>query len=57
MTTTTRHIEGSLRRFGAAGVVYEVVRELSPQTALIRVLETGEETSYPIADILKDPTA
>jgi hypothetical protein len=57
MTNATRSIEGSLRRFGAAGVVYEVVRELSLQTALIRVLETGEETSYRIADILKDPLA
>jgi hypothetical protein len=57
MTTITHPIEGSIRRFGAAGVAYEVVRKLSPTSALIHVLETGEETPYPIADILKDPTA
>ena len=49
-------IEGSVHRFGRDGVLYEVVREVDERRALIRVIETGEETTYPITDIRSDPT-
>lgn len=47
---------GSVHRFGPDGVLYEVLREVDDRSALIRVIETGEETKYPIADIAADPT-
>ena len=46
---------GSIRRFGKFGVLYEVLRIINATTALIRVIETGEETTYPLADLLLDP--
>ncbi|MBM3261751.1 hypothetical protein FJY93_05075 [Candidatus Kaiserbacteria bacterium] len=49
-------IEGSVHRFGRDGVLYEVLRKVDDHVALIRVIETGEETKYPIADIVSDPT-
>ncbi|WP_455964165.1 hypothetical protein [Methylorubrum aminovorans] len=55
-----RSLIGSWRRFGAVGPVYEIVGlgTPRPQEALrmwVRVLETGEEFDYPLADILDDP--
>jgi Family of unknown function (DUF5397) len=47
---------GRVRRFGPQGVLYEVVKILDDKRALIRVLETGEETSYALDKILADPT-
>jgi hypothetical protein len=49
-------ITGSVHRFGQDGVLYEVLREVDDRSALIRVIETGEETTYPITDIQADPT-
>jgi hypothetical protein len=46
---------GSVRRFGPNGVLYQVLDILDPQTARIRVLDTGEETPYPLAHIAADP--
>jgi hypothetical protein len=46
---------GKVRRFGPDGVLYEIVRILDDQKALIRVIETGEETTYPLAKIIADP--
>jgi hypothetical protein len=46
---------GRIRRFGRQGVLYEVVEILDDKSALIRVLETGEETSYAVDKILADP--
>lgn len=46
---------GGFRRFGDAGVVYQVLDMLDKDTARIRVLETEEETAYPIAKIQQDP--
>jgi hypothetical protein len=46
---------GSVRRFGKNGVLYEVLRQVDDASVLIRVLDTDEETPYPIADALKDP--
>jgi Family of unknown function (DUF5397) len=54
--TPTSATTGSVHRFGKNGVLYEVVKEVDNTSALIRVIETGEETTYPIADILRDPT-
>lgn len=49
-------VAGSVHRFGRDGVLYEVLREVNDRSALIRVIETGEETMYPIKDIQADPT-
>ena len=51
---------GSFRRFGLYGPIYEItaVAEVSQAEGLlmhIRVLESGEELDYPLADILDDP--
>jgi Family of unknown function (DUF5397) len=46
---------GKVRRFGPDGVLYEIVRILDDQKALIRVIETGEETPYPLAKLIADP--
>jgi hypothetical protein len=56
MTTAASSIIGSIHRFGPDGVLYEVIEKQSATTALIRVLETEEELSYPFADIHRDPT-
>ena len=55
MSAPTRQIAGSIHRFGRNGILYEVLREVDENVALIRVLETGEETKYPIKEILADP--
>jgi hypothetical protein len=49
-------IAGSVHRFGRDGVLYEVLRQIDDRSALIRVIETSEETTYPITDIQADPT-
>lgn len=46
---------GKVRRFGHHGVPYEVIAVLSPDEVKIRVITTGEETSYLLADLLNDP--
>ena len=46
---------GAIRRFGENGVLYEVVRIVDNSSAVIRVLDTGEETTYPITDVQQDP--
>jgi hypothetical protein len=51
-----RALAGGIRRFGPHGVLYQVVRVLDDKRALIRVIETGEETPYPLDKILADPT-
>jgi len=40
----------------AARVLYEVVRILDDKRALIRVIDSGEETAYSLDKILADPT-
>jgi hypothetical protein len=46
---------GSYRRFGEAGTVYQVVDAIGDSLVKIHVLETEEETSYPLAQALADP--
>jgi hypothetical protein len=46
---------GTIRRFGKNGVLYEVLRQVNDASVMIRVLDTDEETSYPVSDALKDP--
>ncbi len=46
---------GWVRRFGPRGVPYEVIGAVSPSEVRIRVLTTGEEADYAIADLLTDP--
>ena len=48
-------IIGSYRRFGEVGTVYQIIDKLDNDTVKIHVLETEEETSYPIKFALKDP--
>ena len=52
---TPQELVGSVRRFGNNGVLYEVLRQIDDSSVLIHVLETGEETTYPIAEALGDP--
>ncbi len=51
---------GTWRRFGVAGPVYEILSEgatlqTGDETLRIRVIETGEELDYKLADVLEDP--
>jgi hypothetical protein len=46
---------GVVRRFGPDGVLYEVIDIVDLQTALVRVLTSGEEAKYPLADVIADP--
>ena len=48
-------IIGSYRRFGKHGVVYQVLSDLGAAQVKIRVLETDEETAYPLEDAQQDP--
>jgi len=55
-TSTPLSLLGHVRRFGPYGVLYEVVKILDERRALIRVIDTGEETPYSLDKILADPT-
>jgi Family of unknown function (DUF5397) len=55
-TPTPPSLVGHARRFGPHGVLYEVVKILDDKRALIRVIDTGEETSYALEKLLADPT-
>jgi hypothetical protein len=46
---------GEVRRFGPDGVLYEIKRKAPDGRLLICVLDTGEETFYPLAKALEDP--
>jgi hypothetical protein len=50
-------LAGTVRRFGPHGVLYQVIKILDDKSALIRVIDTGEETSYSVGKILADPTS
>jgi len=60
MTAQSQNLVGTWRRFGLVGPVYEVIGE-GPVSAdgdrfmRIRVLESGEETDYRLAELLDDP--
>jgi hypothetical protein len=54
-TPVRPELVGTVRRFGRHGVLYEIVRMIDDKRALVRVLETGEETPYPLDKILADP--
>ena len=49
---------GSFRRFGLVGPPYEVLGTAAPGDARmhIRLIESGEETDYALAQLLSDPT-
>jgi hypothetical protein len=54
------NLVGTWRRFGVAGPVYEIIgagRELpgGDRMMRVRVVETGEELDYRLAEILDDP--
>jgi hypothetical protein len=51
---------GTWRRFGCVGPVYEVIgvageNPIGERLMRIRVLESGEEVDYRLADLLDDP--
>ena len=51
---------GTWRRFGPVGPVYEIVAAGKPlpdgdRMMRVRVIESGEEVDYRLADILDDP--
>jgi hypothetical protein len=46
---------GTVHRFGENGVLYEVVRPIDDSSVMIRVLDTGEETEYPVSEVRSDP--
>ena len=49
-------LRGTFRRFGAYGPVYQVLQADDGSDALrIRVVESGEELSYPYLEALQDP--
>ena len=53
---TAAGLVGGVRRFGPDGVLYEVLRIIDDRRALVRVIDTGEETPYALAKIAADPT-
>jgi|HubBroStandDraft_6_1064221.scaffolds.fasta_scaffold188442_3 hypothetical protein len=53
--TPSATLVGSVHRFGPHGVLYQVIGVLDDQRALIRVLDTGEETPYALTKIFADP--
>ena len=56
-TTLITEVCGSFHRFGEAGVAYEVVDLVDEATVTIRVLESGEQLTYPLSEVLLDPAA
>ena len=54
-TPITPKLVGTVRRFGPHGVLYEVIKIVDDDRALIRVLDTGEEAPYAVSKILADP--
>lgn len=54
-TVSSQSLVGAVHRFGENGVLYEVVRPIDDSSVMIRVLDTGEETAYPIAEVRSDP--
>lgn len=50
---------GSIRNFGPYGPMYEVLGPAAPgrkgEMVAVRVVLTGEEFDYPLADMLADP--
>ncbi len=55
-------VVGSFRAFGRLGPIYEVLAVCEPAEGAsvmlrVRVLESGEELDYPLANALDDPLA
>ncbi len=53
--SSSTSLVGTIRRFGKNGVLYEVLRQVDDTSVIIHVLDTNEETLYPLADALQDP--
>ena len=51
----SRILVGNYHRFGDSGVVYQITSLIDSETARICVLETEEETDYPISLAYLDP--
>ena len=57
---TASDLVGTWRRFGAAGPVYEVIgagakRGDGERMVRVRVVESGEELDYRLAELMDDP--
>lgn len=48
---------GAWRRFGEVGIIYEIIAIEDDKNLKIKVLDTGEELSYPLSQALDDPDA
>lgn len=49
-------LQGTFRRFGAYGPVYEILGAATgPDQLRIRVVESGEELAYGYLEVLQDP--
>ena len=62
VTMSLDEILGTFRTFGSVGPTYEVLSIAGPETGSdvrlsIRVVTTGEELDYALADALADPLA
>lgn len=53
---SSQSLVGTVHRFGEKGVLYEVVRPVDESDVIIRVLDTGEETAYPVTNVKQDPS-
>lgn len=56
-SNTTIPLIGSFRRFEEAGIAYEIIGLVDDENILIKVLETGEELTYPVKQAMNDPVA
>ncbi len=58
--TLPAELVGTFRRIGNAGPVYEILGQHTQNgeaLARILVIKSGEETDYPIDELLEDPVA
>lgn len=60
MPPRPQSLAGTWRRFGPVGPVYEIIAAGEPlpgddRVMRVRVVESGEEVDYRLADILDDP--
>lgn len=54
-STNPSTVVGQIRRFGTVGILYEILEQIGAYSCRIKVLETGEELTYPLGKILLDP--
>ena len=55
--TYPRELIGQIRRLGSAGPAYEIMSVDEAGMVLIEVIESGEQVTFPLAEVLDDPMA